>query len=246
MPPIPPAERLILALDVPTAEDAKELVRRVEGIVSFFKVGFVLQLAGGERLVEWLLGRGHRVFLDYKLFDIEETVKEAVRRAATLGVTFLTVHGNGRILRAAVEGRDDKALKLLAVTVLTSLDADDLREMGFPCSLEELVLHRAAKAFETGCDGVVASGREAPAIRKLAGEKLLIVTPGIRPAGREFNEQKRAVTPTEALRAGADYLVVGRPVREATDPRAAAARLLEEIESALAPESQVYPAVPDQ
>jgi orotidine-5'-phosphate decarboxylase len=230
---IPPGERLILPLDVPTVADAKALVRRVEGAVSFFKVGFVLQMAGGQELVEWLIEQGHKVFLDYKLFDIEETVKEAVRRVAALGVTFLTVHGNARIIRAAVDGRGEGGLKLLAVTVLTSLDASDIREMGFPCSLEELVLHRASKALEAGCDGVVASGREATAIRQIAGSKLLIVTPGIRPSGTDAGEQKRTVTPEAAIRAGADYLVVGRPIRDAPDPRAVAEGIIAEIERAL-------------
>jgi len=233
MRPIPPNERLILALDVPTVAEAKALVQRVEGIVSFYKVGLALQMAGGLPLVEWLRKRGHHVFLDTKVFDIEETVKETVRRVATLGATFLTVHGNARILRAAVEGRGNSPLQLLAVTVLTSLDVTDIREMGFPCSLEELVLYRARKALEAGCDGVVASGREAAAIRAIAGEKLIIVTPGIRPSGTPVGEQKRAVTPADAIRAGADYLVVGRPIRDATHPRAVAADIVAEIERAL-------------
>lgn len=230
---IPASDRLILPLDAPTADDAKELVRRVEGAVTFFKVGFILQMAGGQELVEWLIGRGHKVFLDYKYFDIEETVKQAVRRIASLGVAFLTIHGNARIIRAAVEGRGDSPLRLLAVTVLTSLDASDIRDMGFPCSLDELVLHRAKNALDAGCDGIVASGREAAAIRAATGDGLTIVTPGIRPAGSNAGEQKRAVTPTDAIRAGADYLVVGRPIRDARDPRTAAVEIIAEIERAI-------------
>ena len=180
-----------------------------------------------------MIGQGKRVFLDYKYYDIEETIKTAVRRAAELGVDFLTVHGAAGILKAAAEGRGTAKLKLLCVTVLTSMDAQDIREMGFPCNVEELVLARATKALDAGCDGVIASAREAAVIRASTG-KLMIVSPGIRPMGNAPGEQKRTATPHEAIRAGADYLVIGRPITAAGDPRRAAAAIIAEMAGALA------------
>jgi len=232
MPAIDAKERLIVALDVPTVEEAKGLVRQLDGLVSFFKIGLELQLAAGGDFVRWLIQQGKKVFLDYKYFDVEETIKRAVAQVAAIGVSFLTVHGSGGIIRAAVEGRGQGPLKILAVTVLTSLDALDIRDLGFACSVEELVLYRARKALEAGCDGVIASGHEARAIRELAKDRLLIVTPGIRPAGTGRNEHKRSVTPAQAIEAGADYLVVGRPIRDAEDPRGAAEGILAEMQSA--------------
>jgi orotidine-5'-phosphate decarboxylase len=231
---IPLEERLIVALDVPTVEEAKKLVKNLEGVVSFFKIGLALQLVAGIDFVQWLIKERKKVFLDYKYFDVEETIRQAVAQVASIGVNFLTVHGNGRIIKAAVEGRGQSDLKILSVTVLTSLDAYDLKDMGFDCSVEELVLHRARKALEAGCDGVIASGHEARAIRELAQDRLLIVTPGVRPEDTEISDQKRHVTPAQAIKAGADYLVVGRPIRNAKDSRIAAEKILTEMKSAIA------------
>lgn len=230
-----PEERLIVALDVPSTEEAKKLVQTLNGLVSFFKVGLILYSLGGPDFVEWLRERGKNVFLDLKLFDIPETVEKTVANVAKTGVSFLTVHGNAKIIEHAVRGRGNSSLKLLAVTVLTSLDAEDIRDLGFPCSVDELVLHRAKKAFACGCDGVVASGRETRLIRSELGNGLLVVTPGIRPEAsgkKEGDLQKRIVTPREAIAAGADYLVVGRPVVKAPQPRLAAAQILEEMAGA--------------
>lgn len=224
-----PQERLICALDVDSIKKAKELVEILDGVVDFFKVGVVLQLIGGREIIEWLLQKGKKVFLDMKYFDIPETVEKVVTQTAKLGVSFLTIHGNGQIIKQAVQGRGDTDLKLLAVTVLTSLDASDIKELGFSCSVEELVLYRARKAVQYGCDGVIASGFEANFLRTELGQKLLIVTPGIRPFGNALNHHKRAVTPKEAIAAGADYLVVGRPLIEAQNPQQAAQKIIEEI-----------------
>src|SRR5437899_5461535 len=228
-------DRLIVALDLPSIHDARALVEKLHGVVSFFKIGLTLQLADGVgAFIQELLQQGKRVFLDYKYLDVEETMRKAVARAASLGVTFLTIHGNGSIVQAAVRGRGESALKILSVTVLTSLDANDIRELGFQCSVEELVLHRAQKSIEAGCDGVVASGREARRIRELAGSRpWRIVAPGIRPkeapGGQKQDEQKRAVSPGEAIRNGADYLVVGRPIYGHPDPKASAGSIAQEM-----------------
>ncbi len=230
---IKPADRLILALDVRTVDEAKRLVDQLDGLVSFFKIGIVLHTASGLELVKWLVGSGKRAFLDLKFFDIRETVREAVARVADLGATFLTIHGNAEIIRGAVEGRGNSDLKLLAVTVLTNLDAGDIRDLGFPVSLDELVLHRARLAVKSGCDGIVASPNEVGAIRAALGEEPLVVTPGIRPESSSRNEQKRIATPAQALRSGSDYLVVGRPIRTAPDPREAAVAIIREMERAL-------------
>ncbi len=226
-------EKLIVALDFWDIADARNLVRDLGDEVSFYKVGLGLQLGGGDEFAKELIGQGKRVFLDYKYYDIEETIKTAVRRAAELGVDFLTVHGAAGILKAAAEGRGNAKLKILCVTVLTSMDAEDIREMGFPCEVEELVLARAAKALDAGCDGVIASAREAAMIRARTG-KLLIVSPGIRPLGNAPGEQKRTATPHEAIQAGADYLVIGRPITAAGDPKRAAAAIIAEMAGALA------------
>ncbi|OFV98211.1 MAG: orotidine 5'-phosphate decarboxylase [Acidobacteria bacterium RIFCSPLOWO2_02_FULL_61_28] len=225
-------ERLIVALDVPTAEEAQKLVAQFEGVVSFFKVGLELYTATGPELVRLLVSEGKKVFLDLKFLDIGETVRRATEQAARLGASFLTVHESGKAVAAAVQGRQGTDLKILAVTVLTSLDTSDLQAMGLTCSVEELVLARAQKAMEAGCHGVIASGQEAQKIREMAGDQLLIVTPGIRPSGTSAEDQKRTAAPAEAVRAGADYLVVGRPVTRAPNPREAAIKILEEMQKA--------------
>lgn len=225
--------KLIVALDHWDIGDAERLVEVLGGDVTFYKIGLGMQLGGGEALARRLIAQGARVFLDYKYLDIEETIKTAVRRAADFGVDFLTVHAVGGIMKAAVEGRGSAPLKILGVTVLTSMDGDDIKELGFPCDVEQLVLARARKALAAGADGVIASAREAAMIRAAAGGKLLIVTPGIRPADTGDDEQKRAATPAAAIRDGADYLVVGRAITKAADPKAAARNILEEMASAL-------------
>ena len=216
------AERLIVALDVPSAAEAKALVEKLGDAVRFYKVGLELFSAGGYfELIEWLAGRGNKVFADLKFYDIPETVSRAVANLRSSGATFLTVHGHRSVMEAAA--REKGALKILAVTVLTSFDQRDLDEMGSTRTVEELVLGRAALAAETGCDGVIASGHEASALKSRFGERLLIVTPGIRPAGNKASDdQKRTVDVAQAFANGADYIVVGRPVRAAKDPRAAA------------------------
>jgi len=225
-------ERLIVALDFPTAERALAVVGQLDGLVSFYKVGLELYTAAGPEFVRALAAQGKKVFLDLKFLDIEETVRRAARQVVRLGATFLTVHESGRTLAAAVEGCKGSDLKILAVTVLTSLGAADIEAMGYRYSVEELVLHGAKRAIAAGCHGVIASGQEAAKIRQLAGDEFLIVTPGIRPAGASDDEQKRAVTPAAAIRAGADYLVVGRPITQAPDPRAATQRIVDEMQKA--------------
>jgi orotidine-5'-phosphate decarboxylase len=230
-------ERLIVALDLPTLDAAKKVVDELEGVVDFFKVGLALQLADGvgDFIRSLIETRGKRVFLDYKYYDISETLKKAVARAAELGVAFLTIHGSSVLIKAAVEGRGKTNLKLFTVTVLTSLDAGDIAEMGYTNhTVEQLVLFRAGKALEAGCDGVIASGREAQKIKELSGGKLLVVTPGIRPEGYPQDDQKRVTTPRDAILAGADYLVIGRPIAEATrsSRREAAEQTLSEMQAA--------------
>ena len=226
------SERLIVALDVPSADDAKKLVSQLDGVVSFFKVGLELYTATGPEFVRWLVSQQKRVFLDLKFLDIGETVRRASREAARLGASFLTVHESGPTVAAAVQGCQGTDLKILAVTVLTSMDIGDLHEMGITCSVEELVLRRAKKAMAAGCHGVIASGQEAAALREKLGKDFLIVTPGIRPSGTSADEQKRAVTPADAIRDGADYLVVGRPITRAPNPRDATTTILEEMQKA--------------
>jgi orotidine-5'-phosphate decarboxylase len=231
---IPAAERLIVALDYPTAAEARELVAALTPDVRIFKIGLELIYADGLPLAKSLAEAGHSVFLDAKLSDIPNTVEHAAANAARLGASFLTVHGTDRkTLDAAVRGRANGATKLLAITVLTSLDAADIVQQGITgMSPEELVVHRARLAKEAGFDGAVASAREAAAIRAALGQDFLIVTPGIRPAGAALGDQARAVTPAEAIAAGADYLVVGRPINAAPDPRRAAHEVIAEIAGA--------------
>jgi orotidine-5'-phosphate decarboxylase len=227
---IPPEERLIFALDVPSAEDARRMVGTLREAVQFYKVGLELFLSGGAfELIDWLIGQDKKVFLDLKLYDIPATVARAVRRLRERPVTFLTAHGDGAILEAACREKGD--LKILAVTVLTSLNREGLRELGFNGEVSDLVLARARRALEIGCDGVITSGLEARVLRDSLGDELLIVTPGIRPAGNHpADDQKRVVTVEEALRHGADYIVVGRPIRDAPDPYEAALHIQGTIE----------------
>jgi orotidine-5'-phosphate decarboxylase len=227
-------KKLIVALDFSTIAEAQGLVDALGDEVTFYKVGLGLQLAGGDAFAKGLKAQNKRVFLDYKYYDISETVKNAVARAAEIGVDFLTVHGVAGTMRSAVEGRGRSSLKLLCVTVLTSMDADDLEEMGLKAdiSVKELVIRRALKALEAGVDGVVASALEAAEIKKHTDGKLTVVTPGIRREGSEHHDQKRVATPDAALRAGADYLVVGRDITGAPDPRKAAREIIELMASA--------------
>jgi orotidine-5'-phosphate decarboxylase len=227
--PIHGRDRLILALDVPDSATAMLTVDVLGDSVNFYKIGLELFMSGGYfELVERLLERGKRVFCDLKFFDVPETVARAVSQLKDRGVDFATVHGNDSMLRAAVERKN--GLKILAVTVLTSLDRADLRDLGFECDVEALVLSRAKRALQIGCDGVISSGLEVPALRKDLGERFIVVVPGIRPVdNRQEDDQKRIVTPAQAFRNGADYIVVGRPIRDAKDPRAKAEEIQAEI-----------------
>jgi orotidine-5'-phosphate decarboxylase len=227
------SERLIVALDLPDVESAVAMVEKLSGITSFFKVGLSLQLAPGvEGLIQSLLDSRKKLFLDYKYYDIPETLTKAVSRAANRGVTFLTVHGSSDLIKAAVKGRGATGMKLFTVTVLTSWDESDLREMGYTNhSIEDVVLFRAKMALNAGCDGVIASAHEAKSIKELS-KKLLVVTPGIRPYGHAQDDQKRRMSPRDAVLAGADYLVIGRPITEAADPLAAAQSILAEMQGA--------------
>jgi orotidine-5'-phosphate decarboxylase len=226
--------RLILALDVADIPTARQLVKMLDGAVTFYKVGLTLQLAEGvEAFIRSLIVDGKQVFLDYKYYDIAETLKKAVARAATLGVSFLTIHGSSSLIQGAVAGRGDTGLKLFTVTVLTAMDAGDIAEMGYTNhSVEDLVLFRARKALEAGCDGVIASGHEAEKIKHLTRDKLLVITPGIRPEGYPEDDQKRKTTAAAAIQSGADYLVIGRPITAAPDPKASAQAFLQEMQTA--------------
>ena len=226
-------DRLIVALDMPTMEAARELVRTLDDTVSFYKVGLELLFAGGLEFAQDLRHMKKRVFLDMKLLDIGNTVERAVANAAELGLSFLTVHGaDAKTLRAAVCGRGDKPLKLLAVTVLTNLTADDLVQQGSSMSPADLVLHRALLAHQSGFDGVIASGQEAGRIRAATSPNFLIVTPGIRLAGGAADDQVRITTPESAIMSGADYLVIGRPITEASDPKLMAETFIRHIREA--------------
>ncbi len=229
---VPREERLIVALDVPGAAEARALVERLGDAVRFYKIGLELFTAGGYfELLEWLVKRGNKVFADLKLYDIPETVRRATANLSASGATFLTVHGHRSIMQAAA--REKGGMKILAVTVLTSFDSSDLAEMGAGTDVAQLVLSRARHAAEAGCDGVIASGLEAPRIKAEFGARLLVVTPGIRPAeSRPKDDQKRTVDVAQAFANGADYIVVGRPVRDAPDPRAAAEAIQATIASA--------------
>jgi orotidine-5'-phosphate decarboxylase len=217
---IPVQERLIFALDVPTTEEARALVERLGDSVRFYKLGLEIFMAGGYyELIDWLIEREKKVFVDLKFFDVPETVRRAVRQLKGRGATFCTVHGNDSILEAAVKEKD--GLKILAVTMLTSLDQKDAEDLGFKVDVKDLVLSRAKRALAIGCDGVISSGLEAPRLREGLGDQFIVVTPGIRPV-KNVDDQKRTVDVEDAFRNGADYIVVGRPIKNAPDPRAAA------------------------
>lgn len=226
-----PDDRLIVALDLPDADRAREMVARLGDAASFYKIGLGMLAGGGLDLARELKGQGRRVFLDLKLFDIGATVEAAARGLAGLGVDFLTVHGDPQVVAAAARGRGDSPLRILAVTILTSLDRADLDQMMLaPGDLAALTVERARRALGAGADGVIASPQEAAAIRALPGAGgRLIVTPGVRPAGSAAGDQKRTATPAEAIRAGADHIVVGRPILSAPDPAAAAKAILSEL-----------------
>lgn len=231
---IPLKDRIILALDLETPEQAKELVKKTESRLGFYKVGLQLFMADWFNIVDWLADRGHKVMLDLKFFDIPETVKRAVARVRGHGVHFLTIHGNDPIIRAANEEKGE--VKLLAVTVLTSFGEEDLRAMGMTGTIEELVFFRARRALELGCDGVVSSGLEAERLRTGLGDRLILVTPGIRPGANVLgaaDDQQRVMTAGNAVRGGADHLVVGRPIARAEDPLAVIEAMQEEIAASL-------------
>lgn len=228
-----PEDRLIVALDLPDVREAETAVARLGDRGRFYKIGYQLMPVGGLDLARRLSADGKKVFLDFKLHDIGATVERGARSIARLGADFLTVHAEPDVLEGAVAGRgDDRRLKILAVTVLTSLDQAALARSGIAMDVEDLVLMRAGFAAEAGADGVIASAAEARAIRRRFGDRLLIVTPGVRPAGAAADDQKRVATPAEAIAAGADYLVIGRPIVAAADPAAAAAAILAEIAAA--------------
>jgi len=231
---IPIRDRLILALDVPDSDAAMGLVELLGDTVNFYKIGLELFMSGSYfDLVEWLRERGKRVFCDLKLFDVPETVARAVRQLENRGVDFTTVHGNDSMLRAAVG--EKSGLKILAVTVLTSLDQGDLDNLGFECQVETLVRSRAKRALEIGCDGIISSGLEIPSLRATFSDRFIIVAPGIRPVqNRPVDDHKRVVTPTQAFQNGADFIVVGRPIRDAQDPRAKATAIQQEIAAVFA------------
>ncbi len=227
---IPRRERLIFALDVSTTAEAREWVTKLGDSVVFYKLGLQLFMAGGYyELIDWLNARGKKVFVDLKFFDVPETVRSAVSQLKGKPVEFATVHGNDGMLAAAAQAK--QGIKILAVTVLTSLDRQDLNDLGFSCEVDELVLSRAKRALAVGCDGVISSGLEAPGLREHLGKNFLIVSPGIRPVeNKPVDDQKRTVDVEQAFRNGADYIVVGRPIRTADDPKSKA----EEIQGAIA------------
>jgi orotidine-5'-phosphate decarboxylase len=225
-------DRLIVALDLPNLAAAEAMVTRIGGAASFYKIGYQLAYAGGLEFAADLVRSGKQVFLDLKLHDIGNTVAHGVESVARLGAAFLTVHAYPQTMRAAVEGRAGSGLRILAVTVLTSYDDHDLAEAGYRVSVEDLVAERAHQAHNIGIDGVVCAPEEAGPLRLIVGPEMVLVTPGVRPAGSALDDQKRITTPARAIAAGADHLVVGRPITGADDPRAAAAAIVEEIAAA--------------
>lgn len=220
---------IIVALDVASADEARVLVKRIGDAAGFYKVGMELYAAAGIAFVDEMLAQGHRVFLDLKLYDIPETVKRATAQVASRGVHLLTIHASKAVMKAAVQGRGDAALRVLAVTVLTSFDESDLADLGYSCAVSDLVPLLAGKSKEAGMDGIICSPLEAAAMRKLLGPQAIIVTPGVRSAGADHGDQKRVATPAEALRDGATYLVIGRQITRAADPRGEALRVLDEL-----------------
>jgi orotidine-5'-phosphate decarboxylase len=228
-------DRLIIGLDVPSVDEARSIVTRIGDAGTFYKIGYQLAYAGGFEFARELIGQGKKIFLDLKLHDIGNTVEEGVRSIARMGVTFLTVHAYPQTMRAAVAGKAGSNLKILAVTVLTSYDDNDLLEAGYaPVSAAELVARRAGQARDIGIDGIVCAATEAARVRSIVGPDRFIVTPGIRPAGAEAGDQKRIVTPGDAIRKGATHLVVARPIVKAADPRAAAEAIVKEMSDATA------------
>lgn len=227
--PIPVEQRLIMALDVPSIDAARQLVEQLGDAVHFYKIGLELFMSGDcFALIEWLQARQKRIFVDLKFFDVPATVGRAVRALSLRGVDFATVHGNDAIMEAAAANKG--ALQILAVTVLTSLDRGDLNDLGFDCDIQQLVLSRAKRALALGCDGVISSGLEVPLLREELDQRLLVISPGIRPVeNRPEDDQKRVVTVEDAFLGGADYIVVGRPIRDAADPRAAAQLIQSQI-----------------
>ncbi len=233
---IPAKDRLIFAMDVPDCDRARTLAEELGDSVTFYKIGLELMMSGGYfELLDWMLARDKNVFCDLKFFDIPATVGSAVRQLKDRGASFVTVHGNQSIMEAAAENKGD-SLKVLGVTVLTSLDRGDLDDMGFDCDVSDLVLSRARRALEAGCDGVISSGLEVPRLREFIDSKLIVVTPGIRPVdNKPAGDQKRVVTVDTAFSNGADYIVVGRPIRDADSPRAAAEAIQATIAAQVAP-----------
>jgi orotidine-5'-phosphate decarboxylase len=227
-----PRERLIVALDVPSVAAAEAIVDRLGDTVAFYKIGYQLAYAGGLPLARDLARAGKQVFLDMKLHDIANTVARGVESIAGLGATFLTIHAYPQTMRAAVDAKAGSALKLLAVTVLTSYDDGDLNEAGYALGVDALVADRARRAHDLGVDGIVCSAAEAAALRLIVGADMVLVTPGIRPSGSDAGDQKRVVTPANAITAGADYLVIGRPITAASDPRAVATAVIADIAKA--------------
>ena len=227
--PIPHRERLIMALDVPSIAEAKALVDKLGDAVVFYKVGMELFMAGDYfGFIEWLKQRGKKVFVDLKFFDVPATVGRAIRALSGKGVDLATIHGNDAVMAAAA--KEKGRLKVLAVTALTSLDRGDLDDLGFQCDVEQLVLSRARRALEIGCDGVVSSGLEVAMLREYLDDRLLVITPGIRPVeNREEDDQKRVVSVAQAFQNGADYIVVGRPIRDAENPREKAEQIQAQI-----------------
>jgi orotidine-5'-phosphate decarboxylase len=230
--PLDARDRLIVALDVPSVKEAEAMVTRLGNSVSFYKLGYQLTFAGGLPFAAGLIAAGKQVFLDLKLHDIGNTVAKGVESVAQMGATFLTVHAYPQTMKAAVEGKHGSSLKILAVTVLTSYDAADLEAAGYSLGVSELVARRAEQARDIGIDGLVCSPEEATNLRGIVGARMALVTPGIRPAGSAAGDQKRIMTPAKAIAAGADYLVVGRPIVEAADPKAAAEAIVAEIAQA--------------
>ncbi|TYC54046.1 orotidine-5'-phosphate decarboxylase [Rhodobacterales bacterium] len=229
-------DRLILPLDVPTVAEAEQLVRQTEGKVGVYKIGMELQFAGGLEFARDLAADGKKIFLDVKLHDIDNTIEKAVRNVAKMGMTFMTLHGYPKTMRAAVKGLQEEGnphLCLLGVTVLTAMDEDDLVAAGYRGPIADVVAERARDARAAGMGGIVCAATESAAMRKILGEDLVIVTPGIRPSGSAAGDQRRVMTPADAISAGSDYLVVGRPISKAEDPGAAADAVVAEIEAAL-------------
>jgi orotidine-5'-phosphate decarboxylase len=227
-----PRERLIVALDLPSVKDAEAMVMSLGDTVIFYKVGYQLAYSGGLPFAAGLIAAGKKVFLDLKLHDIGNTVAKGVASVAQIGATFLTVHAYPQTMKAAVEGKRGSDLRILAVTVLTSYDEADLAAAGYKPGVGELVAQRARQARDIGIDGLVSSPEEAANLRGIVGTKMALVTPGIRPAGSVAGDQKRIMTPARAIAAGADYLVVGRPIVEAADPKASADAIVAEITQA--------------